>query len=196
MAAKRPFAAATAHRRRSDLGCRGRVGHSNCPRLLRQPGEGSPGGGRATFRRHGDPPGCRRRLLGSPGSRSLHPAGLWGLARQLGRRARPGNRDWGALQPSAGRMVSRPPQVPLRRRPGIGSWPRSAPRSAGGAAAAGSPSTQPATFSVAGSRSTVPGPSPAVSSSGCLPAGISRCASEACGGCCMRPRPGPTRCWP
>ena len=36
----------------------------------------------------------------------------------------------------------------------------------------------------------------AVSSRGCLPAAISRCASEPCGGCCMRPLPAPTNCWP
>jgi hypothetical protein len=40
------------------------------------------------------------------------------------------------------------------------------------------------------------GPSPAVSWSGCLPAGISRCGSEPCGGCCKRPPPAPTSCYP
>jgi integrase len=71
-----------------------------------------------------------------------------------------------------------------RRRPGTGNWPRSAPPLAGGAAAAGSPATRPATLSGAASGSTALGPSPAVSSRGCLPAAISRCASEPCGGCC------------
>ena len=86
--------------------------------------------------------------------------------------------------------------VPRRRRPGIGSWPRSAPRSAGGAAAAGLRSTQPPTWGVAGSTSTVPVPSPAVSWSGCSPAAISRCGSEPCGGCCTRPPPARMSCWP
>lgn len=68
------------------------------------------GGGLTTLGRHGDPPGRRRRLLGAPGSRSLHPAGLSGVARQLGRGPRPDNRRWAAIQPSAGRMLPRPLQ--------------------------------------------------------------------------------------
>jgi Phage integrase family len=47
-AANRLFAAATALRRRADLGCRGRVAGSSCPRLLRQPAEGTHGGSRST----------------------------------------------------------------------------------------------------------------------------------------------------
>jgi hypothetical protein len=39
-------------------------------------------------------------------------------------------------------------------------------------------------------------PSPAASSSGCLPAAISRCGSGPCGACCTRPPPAPTSCWP
>ena len=77
-----------------------------------------------------------------------------------------------------------------------GNWPPSAPPLAGGAAAAGWPATRPATLSVAATRSTAPGPSPAVSWSSCLPAGISRCGSEPCGGCCMRPPLAPMSCWP
>jgi hypothetical protein len=45
---------------------------------------------------------------------------------------------------------------------------------------------------VAASGSTAPGPSPAVRWSACLPAGISRCGSEPCGGCRMRPPLAPT----
>jgi single-strand DNA-binding protein len=42
-------------------------------------------------------------------------------------------------------------------------------------------------------RSSPPPPS---SWSGCLAAMISRCGSEPCGGCCMRPPLAPTSCWP
>ena len=50
-------------------------------------------------------------------------------------------------------------------------------------------------LSAAASRSTAPGPSPAPSLMGSSPAAISRCGSEPCGGCCMRPPPAPTSCW-
>jgi hypothetical protein len=57
-------------------------------------------------------------------------------------------------------------------------------------------SIRAATLNVTATKSTAPGPSPAASSSGCLPAAISRCASGPCGGCCTRPPPAPTSCWP
>jgi transposase, IS5 family len=67
--------------------------------------------------------------------------GLWGLAGQLGRRTRPGDRGWRAIRPSTGRMVSRPPQCCGAGDLETGSWPPCGPRSAGGAAAAGWRST-------------------------------------------------------
>ena len=74
-------------------GCRGRVGRSSCPRLLRHPRRGGPhGGGRATPGQHGRAPRRRRRLLGAPRRCSLHPAGLPRLPRRPGRRVRPGGR--------------------------------------------------------------------------------------------------------
>jgi hypothetical protein len=65
-------------------------------------------GGCSASRRHNDAPGRHRRLLGSPGSCSVHPAGLSDLVRQLGRWPRPDDPGWRAVGPDAGWLVSRP----------------------------------------------------------------------------------------
>jgi hypothetical protein len=79
------------------------------------------GKGRATPRRHGDPPGGRRRLPGSAGPRSVHPAGLLGLTRSLVAEFGPGSqvrsypaRGWPYGFATACCRFLRPP---ARRRP-------------------------------------------------------------------------------
>jgi hypothetical protein len=82
IAANSRFAAATPLRWRADLGCRGGVGGSSCPRLLRHPRRSPRREGCSTSQRHDHAPRRRRRLLGPTRSRPLHPTRLPGLPRQ------------------------------------------------------------------------------------------------------------------
>jgi integrase len=94
-AAKRRFAAATALRRRADLGCRGGMGGSSCPRLLRRQGGGAGGGGCSTPERHADAPRRRRRFLDqhdlARSTRRVYAASLASLVASLGAATAVGN---------------------------------------------------------------------------------------------------------
>jgi hypothetical protein len=162
-------------------GCRGRVGRSSCPRLLRHPRRGGPMAEVVrlpastvalqdavdAFLEHHDVAHSTRRV---------YRASLGGLAATFG----PGPplatfpvRSW----PDG----FAPATVPRRRRPGTGSWRPSAPRSAGGAAVAGWRATQPRGWSAAATGQTARGRSPAASWRPCSSTVTCRCCWPAPG---------------
>src|SRR5215218_10913520 len=146
------------------LGCRGAMGRSSCPHLLRRPRRGPPvgqvvrlPGGMMTLEDAVDAFLDQHNLARS--TRRVYRVSL----ASRGRRARPGDRGWRAVRPEGRRLVSRR-HARRRRPPGTGSWPPCGLQSAGGAAAAGWPWIRPMLWHVAASGSTAPRPSPAASS--------------------------------